>query len=129
VLFAVHVTVTVPEPVDELGVTESHVAAFEAALQEPSWQPGGFPVTVRRVEPSAAPGAIEVGLIEKLVHGGADCITVKVSPAMVAVPVRDSSAEFWVHPTVTTAEPEPLVGVTLSHVSFARVVQLPPVQP
>jgi hypothetical protein len=94
VSFAAHVTVTVPEPVDESGVTESQVAAFEEALQEPSWQPGGFPVTVSRVEPAAAPGAIEVGVMEKLVQGGADCITAKVLPAMVAVPVRDSSAAF-----------------------------------
>ena len=94
VSFAVHVIVTVPEPVDPLGVTESQVAAFEAALQEPSWQAGGFPVTVTRVEPAEAPGEIDVGLMEKLVQVGADCITAKVLPAMVAVPVRDSSAEF-----------------------------------
>lgn len=36
--------------------------------------------------------------MEKLVQGGADCITAKVLPAMVAVPVRDSSAEFLPRP-------------------------------
>ena len=55
--------------------------------------------------------------------------TVKVLPAIVAVPVRCDEEVFAVHETVTDPEPVPLADETVSQEPFPEAVQFPPVQP
>ncbi|MDO8677400.1 MAG: hypothetical protein Q7R30_02395 [Acidobacteriota bacterium] len=56
-------------------------------------------------------------------------MTVKLLPAIVAVPDRDDAEVFCAHETVTAFDPLPLVGDTVIQEPFPDAVQLPPVQP
>jgi hypothetical protein len=56
-------------------------------------------------------------------------VAVKLLPAIVAVPDRDTVVGFWVHDAVTAPDPLPLPGVTVSQDPFPDAVQLPPVHP
>jgi hypothetical protein len=128
---AVQNTVTDPDPLPLAGDTVSH-DPFPAAVQLPPVQPAGDPVIVTPCDPAADVGFADSGEIEKLVQAGGAAppwLTVKLLPAIVALPDRDDVEVFCAHDTVAELDPLPLVGDTVIQDPFPDACQLPPVQP
>src|SRR5205807_902783 len=126
-------TMVEPGPLPIEGETVNHEPLPDAA-QFPPWQPVGDPVIVTNREPAGALVLTEEGVIAKFVHVCTTTpawLTLKVLPAMVAVPDR-AAPVFAVHETDTVADPmkgpEPLMGA-VSHESFHPVPHSPNRQP
>jgi hypothetical protein len=92
---------TVPDPVPlPLPLTVAQLAPLVALQGQPA--PA---VTVTLVEPPPPGSFTEVGLT--LTEHAASCVTVKVEPATVRVPVRGDAAVFAVAVTVALPPPVP----------------------
>jgi hypothetical protein len=132
-LFAVHDTVTVPDPLPAVGVIESHDVVLDV-VQLPPVQPEGTPVTVTDCDPEVADGDADWGLMLNEVQlGGADapaCVTVKRCSPMFTFPVREDETVLVVHVTVVVDDaPPPVTGDTLSQSASLPANHWPPLHP
>jgi hypothetical protein len=120
-VFAATATATVPLPLPLAGLTVIQAAELAAVQAHP---PGAVTVT-DEVLPAAA-GETAVGEIAKLHAGAAACVTVRVWPAIVAVPVRLVVAVLATTVTATVPFPPPLAGLTVIQLAPLAAVQLHP---
>jgi hypothetical protein len=100
------------------GDTVSHDASLEAV------QPQLVPLVVTVNEPLPAVAGTNAVVDESVkVHGAPSCVTVKLWPPAVIVPVRDSEPAFAWKLKVTVPVPVPDGGETVSHAAPLVAVQ------
>src|SRR5262249_7063784 len=118
-----YLTVPLPIPLDP-AVTVNHVGALLVAVQV---QLPADAVTPTVPLPAAAPGDALVASNVN-VHGAPACVTVKICPAIVSVPVRGVVVRFAATAYPTVPLPMPLdPAVTVNHVGALLVaVQVQP---
>ena len=113
---------TVPFPVPLPGVTLVSQAAALVAVQA---RPGVAVTAIAEPAPPAAATDCDVGLMDE--HGKACCVTVKLVPATVSVPVRGMPAGLAPMVKFTVPFPVPLPGVTsVIQVAALVAVQVQP---
>jgi hypothetical protein len=121
---AAMVMLTVPLPVPLApAVTVIHAALLAAVHAQPEAE-----VTLTLVDSPAAIAVLAAGLIAKVQASTPPCVTVKVRPAIVMVPVRAAVAALAAaaYPTEPGPVPDP-PEVTVSQLAFEAAVQAQPV--
>jgi hypothetical protein len=117
---AATLSVTVPSPVPEAGLTVIQEAPLDAVQSQPA-------VAVTATLDVPAPAATEsvVGAAENE-HAVPAWVTVMVWPATVAVPVRALALELAATLSVTAPSPLPEAGLTVIHDALLVAVQAQP---
>jgi hypothetical protein len=120
-VLAATVSVTVPPPLPDAGLTVIHDAPLDAVQPHPA----GL-VTVTEDVPAPAPTDTVVGEAEN-VQATPACVTVTVCPATVTVPVRALELVFAATVSVTVPPPLPDAGLTVIHDAPLDAVHAHPV--
>jgi hypothetical protein len=143
----------VPLPLTGYVVVATGLNVWATVLQPPGTMPQSGKVTIAGVSPTPKVKVSVSPLTESAGENAnsADCpaltppaggvilsvpvpvvalwLTVKLLPAMLALPERGEPDVFWLQDTVTVPEPVPLAGDTVIQEPFPDALQLPPWHP